>query len=164
MADGRTAWVKARITLPWADPGKIGQTDADGGEAFIIESVCHLNRLKALRQFQLSMNAVHIVGRQGQQLRQRLDGLFFIGEPVGDDVYPKIRTIGCDGFAITVNEPTATGRDDGEVDPIAFGKQLIFLVIGHGDIGHTRGHGQADRCLHAAYKSGTAGEREIKLS
>jgi hypothetical protein len=33
-----------------------------------------------------------------------------------------------------------------------------------GDIGHTRCHGQANSCLHAADKSGTAGEREIKLS
>ena len=63
MADSRTAWVKARITLPWADPGKVGQAHADGGEAFIIQPVGNLNRLKALGQFQLAMNAVHIVGR-----------------------------------------------------------------------------------------------------
>ena len=113
MAHRRPAWVKARISLPRADPGKVGQADADSGEAFIIQPVCDLNRLKALCQFQLAMNAVDIVGGQGQQLRQRLDGLFLIGEPVGDDVYTKIRTIGCDGFAITVNEPTATWRDDG---------------------------------------------------
>ncbi len=120
--------------------------------------------LEALRGFEFTVDAVDFVRIERQQIGQRRHGGFLVHQPVGDNIDAKIRPVVGNGLAITVDKPTPARRNDRQVDSIAFGQQLVFFVIGDGNVGHPRGNRQADSRLHPADEHRAAGKSEIELS
>ena len=149
MSDRRSGRIVARKTLTRRYAWKVGQSDADRGIGFPIQPCRHLNRLETAGLFQFPVDPFQIFRIQSQQLCQRGDGLFLVPKPVGNDVDAEIGFILGNRLSVAINQPAAPGRDQCEIDPIAFGKQLVALVLGDRDIGHAASKQHADTDLQS---------------
>ena len=150
MANGCAARVETGKALPRADAGQVGQAHADAGEAFIVKACCNLHRLEALRFLQFLFDALDIFLLQVEQLGQCAQRFFAVLQTIGDDIDAKVGAVGGDGLADTIDKPAAPGWDKRQVDTVAFGSELVFLILSHRDVGHARRNNTAHHRLHAA--------------
>ena len=151
MAYAGPCRIEARETALRNDTGQIGQPHADRGEFVIGYAGSNLDRLISRTIGYLLANIRGLIFIEVQDLRKGSDRRFRVGSAIGNDIDAKIRSIGGEGGAITVQNPAAPGRDERKVDPIAFRFQFVFFVLGNRDVSHPRcqqhaktAHGGAD--------------------
>jgi hypothetical protein len=58
-----------------------------------------------------------------------------VDQPLGYDVDPVFGILfAASGAIVAIEDPAASGRNQREVDAVAFGKKRVFVVLGHGEI------------------------------
>src|SRR3546814_4658327 len=66
-------------------------------------------------------------------------------------IYAKVGPVRGQRGAMPVKNPAAAGGDEREVDAVAFGFELIFLVLEDSEIAHSRGQQHTEPALHRSH-------------
>ncbi len=160
MADGRAGGVMAGKALAGRDAGQVGQAHADGGILIIGQLVGDLDRAEAGGFLQLLMDAVNFLALQPQQLGEVADRRVRVRHPLRDEIDAKVGAVVRQRLAVAVQYPAAPGRDQRQVDAIAFRQKLIFLIFRHTDPRHPADQHRAQRALQSAHDHRPPGEGE----
>ena len=160
MADRGTGGIMARKALARRDAGQVGQADGNGGELVIGQLVGDLDRTEAGRLVQFLLDPIDIVGLEREELRQMAHRRLGIDDPLRDQVDAEIGAVIGQRPAVAIDNPAAPGRDQRQVDAIAFRQELIFLILGNADPAHAANQQCADRALEPADHHGPAAEGE----
>src|SRR4030095_7848245 len=119
------------------DTGELGHAHHDGGIFLVRDVVADGDRLEPLRGRQLLVDPVNFVGRKLEDPGKRGNDPWGVGQLLRNDVDPEARAVDGDRLAIAVYDPAPAWRDRNQLDPVAFGKQLVMLVLADGEIAKT---------------------------
>ena len=124
--------------------GQLRQADADSGELVEIDAALHLYRRepRAFLDRGKEVALLHLV--EIEQLAQFRHGRRRVLHAFRDNIDAEVGAVGGEGGAVTVEDPAPPRGDQRQVDPVAFRKHRIPLVLRNGDISHATRQQRAD--------------------
>jgi hypothetical protein len=150
VADRRARGVEAREAAHRLYARELGKAHGDGGIINVRDVFRDLHRLIALRGLELAQDAIDLVDVELEQVGEGPEGLLRVLDLVGDEVDAKVAAIDRDRLAVPVDDPAAARGDNDQLDAIAFGQQLIMLVLRDRQPAKSPDQQRANRGLGAA--------------
>ena len=136
LSDGGPCRIIARKTLCRHDTRQVLRADRKRRIALPIEIFRHLDRLEPGSRLDLVGDALPFFRAEAEQHDERVEHGVLVLQAIRNDIGPKDRPVQRERLAVSVDDPPASRRDQRQVDPIAFGQQIVALVLGDRQPGH----------------------------
>ncbi len=144
MADAGPGRVEPRKAALRNHAGKVGQAHADCGEFVIADTRGDLDGLVAGPIVDPFADIGGLVVVEIENGRKRVDRRIGVFGAIGNDVDAEIGPVRSQRSAVAIEHPAAPRGDQRQVDAVALAFELVFLVLGDGDIAHSRGQQHAE--------------------
>ena len=149
VADRCTRRIIAGKSLTGRHARQVRQTDADRCELIIGQLFSHLHGPKSSRFVEFRPDPFNVVRRQRQQFGKAADRAVRVSDAVWDQIDAKVGPVVGQRLSVPVQYPSPAGWYQGQVDAIAFGKNVIFLVLRDADPSHPADQHGSEPCLYS---------------
>ena len=140
----------------------VGQAHADRRELLVIQPGRDFHGLIAHRPGNPLLDIGENVGREREDFAELRHRGLRIGHPLGHHIDAEIGAVGGERRAVAVENPAAAGRDQRQIDPVAFGFELVLLVLRDRQPGEATGQQRADPAHRRSDGEAAARERAVE--